>query len=1004
MQKRSNDALREWAHADVRRPRRQRVYVDPYRESIPIFTCASIFADAVVQMPIRIYDGLDRKTAKEITTGPAVKLFEKPNPVQEQPEFIRTVALQCALGGSTKIRKIGENSRTRLAEQLIPLGANGAMPNRPGSDKYVLDGWTITNSDGRNTTAQPWEIVLVKYADDPDDPLRGVSPVGVARRSVEMGVLGLERNRSLLERDGRKDGGLFYKGQGTLDDDQVAQVQAELEDNSGPESAGYVPIFSGDFEYRSFSMSMRDLEWAQAMKLDLEGACRIYRIPPIFAGIYENAGWAEAGVKTQEKLLYRNAVLPFITRLEQALTLGVLRPFDPRLSVWFDRDAVDALRDDINEKLVTAEKLLALGWTQNQANEHLELGLPETDWGDESFVPAGLTTRTAVIEMSTLPPIDEEPDPVVDPKPEENPPTDGEESEDGEDPDIDDPTVDPEGEQPDDEQTASLEFPHLTNGQLKQWRAMMRALQPGEKKLLGRIRRNLMKQRAAVLSALRGKSQRAEKKPDPNEVDAAANAFDPQDLADQILPLVEEIYRGSTVTVIAELAQIGIASDEALNILQTNVPQLASSYREKRMGITVEIGEHIKAAVGKTLAQGYANGENLSEMIGRIQKVFNAGSQRARTIARTEVNSANNNARLEIMSEANVQRKEWLASPDEITRPSHVACGQEGPIPFSAKFSNGLDGPHDPNGAPGEVINCVLPGTLVSGRFVGGLKALYAGDAIEVETERGYRLAVTVNHPIATATGFRPAGALREGDHVVCETTHVERGGAWRDNQEQERQARVEDVFDAIATHGAARVHRPRPFDLDGDGKFVRNEIDLVEVAVAPPPLDAPHLGNMSVVREAQPTTLQLGQQLQLVASQIAAQSTSGAGSMAPSFDLASINGSTPCAPRRGQLALDPARVVAQPLPLGELRIGLASHLNTSRYEMAADDVARYPEFLRQLILAGAGLVATDKIIKLRRFKYVGHVFDLQSPVGYFNSGGVFSRNCRCVLLARAPE
>lgn len=702
---RSNDALREWAHAEAARPSRRRITVNPYKESIPIFTCASIFADAIVQMPVRIYDGPDRRTAREVVNGPAVKLFERPNEVQEQPDFIRTVALQCALGGITKLRKIGENSRTRLAEQLIPLGPHGATPKRPGSEKYALEGWTLTTTAGRSGDVEPWEIVLVKFADDPDDPLAGVSPVGVARRSIEMGVLGLERNRSLLERDGRKDGGLFYKGQGTLDDDQVAQVQAELEENSGPESAGYVPIFSGDFEYRSFSMSLRDLEWAAAMKLDLEGACRIYRIPPIFAGIYDNAGWAEAGVKTQEKLLYRNAVLPFVTRLEQSLTLGVLRPFNPNLSVWFDRDAVDALRADINEKLVTAEKLLALGWTQNQANESLELGMPETEWGDESFIEAGKTTRTAVIEMSTLPPIDEEPDLVVDPP--ENPPTDGEESADEADtePDIDDPTVDPEGEQPDDEQTASLEFPHLTNGQLKQWRAMMRSLQPGEKKLLGRIRRNLMKQRAAVLAALRGNT-RAKKNPDPNDIDAASSAFDPQDLSDQILPLVEDIYRGSTVTVVAELASMGIASNEALELLESTVPKLASSYREKRMGITVEIGEHIKAAVGKTLAQGYANGENLSELIGRIQKVFNAGAQRARTIARTEVNSANNNARLEIMKDAGVSRKEWLTAGDEHVRDSHVAAGQEGPIPFSAKFSNGLDGPHDPNGPPSEIISC----------------------------------------------------------------------------------------------------------------------------------------------------------------------------------------------------------------------------------------------------------------------------------------------------------
>lgn len=694
-QRRSNDALAEWAHSRSTRGRRRSISVNPYKESIPVFTCTSILADAIVQMPVRIYSGRDRRTAKEVTNGPVVKLFERPNEVQEQPDFIRTVVLQAGLGGTTKIQKIGETAKTRLAEQLIPLGPDGATPDRPSNNLFKLDGWFVANN-GQKQKLQPHEIVLVKYADDPNDPLMGVSPVGVARRSIEMGILGLERNRSLLERDGRKEGGLFYRGTGTLDEDQVNQVQDQLEENSGPDGAGYVPIFGGDFEYRSFSMSMRDLEWAAAMKLDLEGACRIYRIPPIFAGIYDNAGWAEAGVKTQEKLLYRNAALPFVTRIEQALTLGVLRPFDPNLSVWFDRDAVDALRDDINAKLDTAAKLLELGWTQNQANKSLELGQEDTAWGGESFVDGGKTTRTSIVELASLPM--DEPDPAVD-----GPPAPAVVPADGTEPD---PAVDPVVDQPKpDDQTASLEFPHLTTAQLELWRTHMRALQPGEKKLLGRIRRNLLKQRAAVLAALRGDPQ-ARKKPKQQDVEEAASAFDSRDLANQILPLVEDAYATASVAVVAELAKLGIESSVAKDILETNIPQLASSYREKRMGITVEIGDHIREAVGKTLAQGYASGEGLSELVSRIQRVFNAGAQRARTIARTEINSANNNARHEIMKDAGVARKSWLTAADEHVRESHVTAGQEGIIPFAQKFSNGLDAPHDPNGPASEIISC----------------------------------------------------------------------------------------------------------------------------------------------------------------------------------------------------------------------------------------------------------------------------------------------------------
>jgi PIN domain nuclease of toxin-antitoxin system len=57
--------------------------------------------------------------------------------------------------------------------------------------------------------------------------------------------------------------------------------------------------------------------------------------------------------------------------------------------VWaeFDTSAIDALQDEFHEKVATARSLWEMGYTMNQVNKRLKLGLPENSWQDTAFRP-----------------------------------------------------------------------------------------------------------------------------------------------------------------------------------------------------------------------------------------------------------------------------------------------------------------------------------------------------------------------------------------------------------------------------------------------------------------------------------------------------------------------------------------------------------------------------------------------------------------------------------------
>ena len=52
-----------------------------------------------------------------------------------------------------------------------------------------------------------------------------------------------------------------------------------------------------------------------------------------------------------------------------------------------DTSAIDALQDEFHEKVKTGRSLWEMGYTSNQINKRLKLGLPENNWQNTAFKP-----------------------------------------------------------------------------------------------------------------------------------------------------------------------------------------------------------------------------------------------------------------------------------------------------------------------------------------------------------------------------------------------------------------------------------------------------------------------------------------------------------------------------------------------------------------------------------------------------------------------------------------
>lgn len=116
-----------------------------------------------------------------------------------------------------------------------------------------------------------------------------------------------------------------------------------------------------------------------------------------------------------------------------------------------------------------------------------------------------------------------------------------------------------------------------------------------------------------------------------------------------------------------------------------------------------------KELVNSAVTQGILQGETIDEIAVRLAEVTDMNKNSAVRNATTMTTSAQNGGRIDTYKRAQDMgisvRKRWIATLDGHTRPTHRIC--DGEIRETGNpFSNGLEFPGDPNGAPAEVYNC----------------------------------------------------------------------------------------------------------------------------------------------------------------------------------------------------------------------------------------------------------------------------------------------------------
>lgn len=260
-------------------------------------------------------------------------------------------------------------------------------------------------------------------------------------------------------------------------------------------------------------------------------------------------------------------------------------------------------------------------------------------------------------------------------------------------------------------------------------------------------------------------------------------------------------------------------------------------------------------------------------------------------------------------------------------------------------------------------------------------KRFYKGPVVIVEVASGQQLTVTPNHPVLTSIGFKPAGALREGDKVVC--CDGEQRVRFADyDHDIDVPARVAQVHEAaLGTSGMATVEVEQSaehFHGDGTEGHVANvRTNWVLMANGRPAFAQPR------------RQLQFGwtRQRQLAVTALRYAATFLERSYAP------LAGGMSCP------HLNLALSTGHTLPFREFSLTLGAERDLPLPKVPFKGLPGDSSVFSELQQRFPGQVTLGEVRSVKRQFFEGHVYNLQTKAGYYTGNGIVVKNCRCVKI-----
>ena len=638
---------------------------DPFTNHVWVYAAVSAIVRNIQGVPWLIKRG-SRAASQGVDSGPWVNLFDAPNLAMSEDQFWEAVVIHYETAGCCMIVKEGRGDGPiapgEMPLELWPVSGDLFEPVVDKRDAHRLLGWNLDTQGRGSPTAGgkifllPHQVVRI-YRVDPASPFGHLSPLRSTIRSIRRDYKADTFDEAFFD-NAAIPGGVVIAPDGTTPD-QEEEIRRQKEDrHAGASKAFRLMILSGATQFIPAQETHRDMQFLEMRGWDREAVLAVYGVPPEEVGIDKgNSIITGQGALSSNRGFWQRTLIPAMRSFNQAFTSQLIAPVDPTYFGEFDFTAVPAMQPDLTAALTHGRELQRMGYTLNQVNDRLGLGMEKVGWGNTPFMDASLIT----VEDAAAPM-----------------------------PDIDDEEA--QEPEPDAEEEPGRAVTRATaTADADYWqRVAVETLFPMQSTFKGKWTRHLMTLRAHQLNRLKEANPKTRA-----EVKAALFGRDTWDAKAQkaLRPVYEKAI---------DRAANGLAKELGVKIKLTDKEKARIVAAQERVLV---IGHRtLHRRLMKKIGQGLDAGETGEALLDRARQAFNITAKRAGVSAMEEVSGVVNRARLAVMKKAGITHHRWIVQSGN-PRPTHAAQHATA-VPVGQKFPNGLRYPQDQAGESDEICGC----------------------------------------------------------------------------------------------------------------------------------------------------------------------------------------------------------------------------------------------------------------------------------------------------------